>query len=373
MFHVIFCVYFLANFFVVFRLWLLLKNWGWWRLAPSLIVLICGLAWPISRFGLELDMSLLRPLAVLGAIWLFFFLYALMLLLLVDVFRLINLANFFPRLRAKNNPKLPFYVLGGIVGTSFCLILAGYFNAWSPKIWEFDLSRGSANTMKFAVLTDLHIGYIIDPAYLGSLAEIVNPHRPDALLFVGDLIDDHSPEPLELARSLAEFNAPLGAYLALGNHEYIARPMEKSLEILQEAGFKILRDDWTVLADKVLLIGRDDYSASRFSSRTRLNLKDIVAKIPEPARRKTLVVMDHQPRALDEAIEAGASLMLSGHTHNGQLWPFNFVVAWMYEVSYGHLKKGDTDFLVSAGAGTWGPPVRTSSRPDILIVTIALD
>ena len=80
--------------------------------------------------------------------------------------------------------------------------------------------------------------------------------------------------------------------------------------------------------------------------------------------------MDHQPFALHEAAETGVDLQLSGHTHHGQMWPFNFVTSAIYELSYGYLRKQNTHYYVSCGYGTWGPPVRTSSRPEIVDITL---
>ena len=90
-------------------------------------------------------------------------------------------------------------------------------------------------------------------------------------------------------------------------------------------------------------------------------------------RSRPLIAMDHQPFHLDEAVKAGVDLQLSGHTHHGQLWPFNFITKAIYEVSWGYLKKGGTQFYVSSGVGTWGPPVRTGNRPEILRIELRSD
>ena len=83
-----------------------------------------------------------------------------------------------------------------------------------------------------------------------------------------------------------------------------------------------------------------------------------------------MILMDHQPVHLEEAEKAGMDLQLSGHTHHGQLWPFNFITKKVYELSRGYKKKGDTQYYVSCGVGTWGPPIRTGNRPEIIALTI---
>jgi hypothetical protein len=90
-------------------------------------------------------------------------------------------------------------------------------------------------------------------------------------------------------------------------------------------------------------------------------------------KRFPIILMDHQPIGLNEAVEQGADLQLSGHTHHGQLWPFNAITNAIYEVSWGYKKKGQTQFYVSSGVGTWGPPVRLGNTPEIIHLQITFD
>ena len=83
-----------------------------------------------------------------------------------------------------------------------------------------------------------------------------------------------------------------------------------------------------------------------------------------------VILLDHQPFDLDEARKNGVDLQLSGHTHNGQMWPLNLLTRKIYELSHGYMKKGDTHYIVSSGFGVWGPRVRLGSRPEVLLVTV---
>ena len=85
---------------------------------------------------------------------------------------------------------------------------------------------------------------------------------------------------------------------------------------------------------------------------------------------KPVIVLDHQPVSIDEAVSAGVDLQLSGHTHNGQMWPLNYLTSKIYQVSYGYRKIGNTNIIVSSGFGIWGPRVRLGSRPEILVVNL---
>jgi predicted MPP superfamily phosphohydrolase len=83
-----------------------------------------------------------------------------------------------------------------------------------------------------------------------------------------------------------------------------------------------------------------------------------------------MIVMDHQPFNLEESEDIGAALQVSGHTHRGQIFPINFIVSGIYEKHYGYYRRGSTNYFISSGAGTWGPPVRTTGRPEIVILTL---
>ena len=122
----------------------------------------------------------------------------------------------------------------------------------------------------------------------------------------------------------------------------------------------------------VTLVGRTDRTAARYSGIERLDIAEIVSSsLPDGVSiTRPVIVMDHQPIDLDESMEYGADLQLSGHTHRGQIFPFNFITASIYEKIYGLFEKGSTSYYISSGAGVWGPPVRTVGRPEIVIINI---
>lgn len=141
--------------------------------------------------------------------------------------------------------------------------------------------------------------------------------------------------------------------------------MERAKSYLMEHGITILQDEVIEVA-WITIIGRDDISATRFG-RHRADLAELAHSLD---KKKPLILLDHQPKKLAEAQKNGIDIQFSGHTHNGQLWPLNLIVAKLFELPMGYKKKGQTHIFVSAGVGTWGPPVRTNARPDILFVTV---
>ena len=115
------------------------------------------------------------------------------------------------------------------------------------------------------------------------------------------------------------------------------------------------------------VVGRDDRSIRRFAGKDRRPLEDLIAGIDCGL---PVILMDHQPLSLHSIADNCIDIQLSGHTHHGQIWPYNFITSMIYEVSYGYTQIGNTHFYVSAGYGTWGPPIRTSGRPEIVEIVL---
>ena len=125
----------------------------------------------------------------------------------------------------------------------------------------------------------------------------------------------------------------------------------------------MLRDSSIKIEESLDIVGREDRSIAQFARRKRKPVAELMVSVD---KNFPVILMDHQPFKLEEAERFGVDLQLSGHTHHGQLWPFNFITKKMYEVSWGYKKKGSTHVYVSSGVGTWGPPVRTGNRPEIV-------
>ncbi|WP_245549597.1 metallophosphoesterase [Maridesulfovibrio hydrothermalis] len=253
---------------------------------------------------------------------------------------------------------------------SSAMVIGGYVNATSPVVREveFDLSGGSAGAREYRIVafTDLHAGKLMSRDRVGAIINMINGLKPDMVVMVGDILDDLDAEFSGAADELARIKAPLGKYAVLGNHEYYLGD-GWSRQILEKQGIKTLTDESIIVDDHFLLAGRNDFAAF-FRSGNRLPLTDI---IPE-GNTLPIILLDHTPRYLEEAQEAGVALQISGHTHNGQLFPFNLIVKRIYEEEYGSYSKGNTKYYISCGVGFWGPPLRTSSRPEVVLMKIKI-
>jgi predicted MPP superfamily phosphohydrolase len=183
----------------------------------------------------------------------------------------------------------------------------------------------------------------------------------------GDIADEDisPPEAQKMAAVLQKLHARYGVFSATGNHEYYGG-LERNLAYLRQGKVMVLMDEAIKVGDSFYVIGRKDLTARQFGER-RKPLAEILEGV-DP--RLPLILLDHQPVHLEEAEQNGIDLQLSGHTHNGQLFPLNLINKFIYEDGWGYLRKGKTQYYVSCGVGTWGPPMRTASVPEIVQISL---
>jgi len=167
-------------------------------------------------------------------------------------------------------------------------------------------------------------------------------------------------------KNVTRFKSTFGVYTVMGNHEYIGGA-EEAYAYLSNHGVTVLRDRVIKLENSLYLVGREDRSMQRFTGRPRKPLSELMAPVD---KRSPVILMDHQPFHLEEGENNGADLQISGHTHHGQLWPNNTITNLVYELSWGYKKRGNTHVYVSSGYGSWGPPVRTGNRPEIVNIRL---
>ena len=364
----------IINSWISWWLWRALSGTGWLRCVLCVLVLALGAAFPLLYKGhgdTLAHMWLLRA----GAFWMGMAFYVFVLVVLADIWGL------GARLLGSVPPVAPRWgAVLFVLGLPLLLGVGSWFNAAYPALQQYDITvrvQASApdsparKTLKFGVITDMHLGRLLTAGRLARAVELLAPQQPDAIFYVGDIIDDHIKLDAEAtAAALALAQPPLGHWAVPGNHEYISGSIDKSMDFLRRVGMQVLRDQWAVVDNSFVLAGRDDLSKPGFTGVQRASLADILADLPEQHRHLPLVVLDHQPAALDEAQKAGAVLEFSGHTHYGQLWPFNFVVERRYINPLGLLIMDSFHSIVSAGTGTWGPPLRNTGRAQVLLVTV---
>ena len=295
----------------------------------------------------------------IGSFWLAMMLYLIIAVVLIDFVRLLN---YFFHFLPPFSPIMKFRLGLIVLSIVSVIVIAGHINALWINVKEIPLTIHKKVTgspeVKILMASDIHLGALIGERREKRLLDIVREQKPDLVLLCGDLVDGEIAPVLRknLGRHLQEISTPLGVYAILGNHEYIGG-IDKTQPYLKSINIKVLIDETITLPDGIQLVGRNDRSSARGENAPK-PFAELLSGI-DPA--KPLIVMNHQPFNLQEAADAKVDLHLSGHTHHGQLWPLNYITQAVFELSWGYLKKGNTNFYVSSGYGTWGPSVRVGN------------
>jgi predicted MPP superfamily phosphohydrolase len=223
--------------------------------------------------------------------------------------------------------------------------------------------------LKIVAISDLHLGFGIGKTELEKWVTLINSENPDIVLIAGDIVDNHI-KPLighDFASVLRKINSRYGVYTCLGNHEYIGgrNKLFESLDFLNDANIKVLRDTTILINNEFYLIGRDDRMIQN-----RKSLSELVQSLDQT---KPLILLDHQPFHLNETEENGIDLQISGHTHRGQLPPISWLTDKMYELSHGYLQKGNSHIYVSSGIGIWGGKFRIGTQSEYVVIELRME
>jgi predicted MPP superfamily phosphohydrolase len=310
----------------------------------------------------------------IGSISLAFFLYLLLFVIFVDLVRVFqHFFHFIPE-------SITTGILSGkmlfVYGVSIAALvtIGGAINARNPIIQELDLAidkKCSQNEkLKVVLATDVHLGVMLGQKHAQKLVNQINEQNPDIVLFGGDLVD-HNPNPVmkfDMGRFFDQIEAKVGVFATTGNHEFMGKP-DVTTEYFESHGITYIRDSLFTIDGVVHILGRDDKDKSQMTGEERKSIESILS---ENELSLPLLLLDHQPVEYEIAAKYGVGLMMSGHTHKGQLWPLSFITNLVYENHFGLMQKGNSWFYTSSGYGTWGPPVRTGNRPELVVFNIAL-
>jgi uncharacterized protein len=214
-------------------------------------------------------------------------------------------------------------------------------------------------------LTDVHVGPTIGRAFVEQIVASANALEPDLIAITGDLVDGGVPELASAIEPLGELRARHGVYFVTGNHEYFSGA-DPWLNELNRLGIRVLRNERVPIGNAEAgfdLAGVDDRSAVRYGGLAPAAALTRALADRDPQRE--LVLLAHQPRTLLDAEPFDVGLQISGHTHGGQVWPFNFVVQLQQPFVAGLHRRGRSQIYVSRGTGYWGPPMRLGAPAEI--------
>ena len=370
-FSIVLTIYSLANIYIYYKgynaLPVLQRN----RLLYALSFFLLSVIFIVAKILESRHSSVISDaFNIIGGFWLAFMLYGFLFFLLSDI---LLLALRIPGvIRGENIILYRKWSFIFTVIVSSILIIGGFINALIPHVKEYNItinkSAGEIKTLRIAAVSDIHLGSIIRKRSMKNLSGILKDLNPDIVLLLGDIVDGEI-GPVLRGDLLQYFTCPKcidGLYAITGNHEFIGGA-SRTIPYIESKGIRVLKDEIVTLDGGIQLVGRIDRDSRRFYGKERLPLSELMKQADTT---KPVILLDHQPFHLDESVKYGVDLELSGHTHNGQMWPLNYVTGMIYELSYGYLKRGNTQFIVSSGYGLWGPRVRSASRSEVLLINI---
>ena len=328
----------------------------------ALLLMVMMWSFSVIHFGLRNRNGwLLGAVDLISSVWMGMILYFVLVGIAGDLLRLV----FF-----RGVPDGPLY---SAVVTGIVLVITAYglIEAHAVAVTRLQVALPklpvSLDGFRIVQISDVHVGRIVRGDRLEKIVSKVNELNPDLIVITGDLVDADPSHIEDMIPALQRLRAKNGVFAVPGNHEFFAG-VDRSQAVVERAGVTMLRNRWVTVAGGLQLIGRDDPMGPRITGKAIPSLAEITRglDLSLPA-----ILLYHTPvTTLAELKERGIQLQLSGHTHKGQLWPFNYIVRLIFRTPYGLFTNGETTIYVSRGTGTWGPPMRVGARPEMTLITL---
>ena len=343
----------------------------------------------LTGFLIKKPKSLHRILKITGNYFLGIFLYTLVIILAADLGRILLKYVFHV---SWIHSRMAFTIAGAICTVLIIFFSArGIFHAKYIKVSSYDVlinkTIPKGNSMKIVLLADTHFGYNSGILHAKELVRKINKQKPDLVCIAGDIFDneyDAIRDPDRIEKILQQIKSTYGVYACWGNHDLneeilagftfkhkgndlsdIKDPRMK--KFLEDSNIHILEDESVLINDSFYVIGRKDASLTEKIHETRKAPAQLTEGLD---RDKPIIMIDHQPKELQELADAGIDLDLCGHTHDGQTFPGNFTIKLMWENPCGLLMKDNMTNITTSGAGVWGPAMRLGTDSEICSIDI---
>jgi uncharacterized protein len=356
---IVLSVWTLMHAYVLSRLWNLpLAPGAAWHRSLLIVGVALWLSFPLGQILARSFGRVVAPLEFVGAAWVGALFLLLVALLAADL-----LTGFGWLLPSRPARQIALAVAA-------CLIAIGLVQGLrAPVVHEHAVSvrglRPELAGLRIVQLSDVHLGPFLRSRWIERRLVQVNALRPDLIVVTGDMLDQDAELSEALVPSLRRLRAPLGVWGVTGNHEFYAG-LDRSLAVLRSAGIEMLRDRSAQVAPGLVLAGVDDLTARRQFGGSDHPVDRALAGRPPG----TTIFLCHSPWQVERAAELGVDLMLSGHTHDGQIWPFRYLVRLMYPYVAGRYAVNGMTLIVSRGTGFWGPPMRLFKPAEITLITL---
>lgn len=378
----------------------IIQTWGYriimWAIIFFLLFAasITGFIYLINRFSkfcfvrrfsrgnkkIKIVISTAVLIIITASVWLTIgYMNAIISLLHLVIFWLIcDLANWIIQKKLKKSFKR--YYAGGFA----ILITLGYLSVgWFlvHHVWETDYTietDKNVGDLRIIQFADSHVGTTFDGEGFSEYVNQMQELNPDVVLITGDFIDDDTTkEDMILScKALGTLETTYGVYFSFGNHDkgyygadYRGYSGDDLIAELEKNKVTVLEDENVLIDDRFYIVGRQDYSeVERGGSRAEMG--ELVENLDKD---KFIIVMDHQPHDYEKQAESKVDLVLSGHTHGGQLIPINFVGEWFIKANdrtYGYEKRDDTNFIVTSGISDWAIKFKTGCKSEFVVIDV---
>ncbi len=252
---------------------------------------------------------------------------------------------------------------------SICAVAYGFYEAEQIRIERIvvrtDKIPEKIGVLKVVQISDVHLGLIVQHRRLEEILAAVRKLGPDILVSTGDLVDGQLNHLGGLINPLKEIRPPLGKFAILGNHEFYAG-IDTSVNFMEKAGFTVLRGTGLTVNGLVNIAGLDDPTGRAFGL-PQISERNLLSSLP---RGKFTLLLKHRPVADPGAVDL-FDLQLSGHTHKGQIFPFRYVVKLFFPMYDGFFRlSANSSLYASRGSGTWGPPIRFLTPPEVTLIEL---
>lgn len=247
----------------------------------------------------------------------------------------------------------------------FSWFAIAFYNAYTPTVHyaHIQINKPLSQPLRIGMAADLHLGKLVGTRQLKKLNHIMQTEKVDLIVLPGDIMDDDTLayEAENMHEQLKQLTAPLGVYATLGNHDLFGQKIP-IVQALNRAGITVLHDHLLRLDNGLWIVGRPDQLDTQ-----RLPTAQLLQNIPE---QEAVLLLDHRPNDVLAHSKMNVDIQVSGHVHNGQVFPANLLVRFLNGLHYGYRQIGNGHFFVTSGFGFWGIPFRLGSQAEVWIIDV---